>query len=99
MESTNPDLSGWFENFRQTVSNLRSRRAICQEISNQTLQDSCMTAWSASLALELFRLQQDLTSATDRGSEVWGELSTGISECRSENPVDGGEFARALLFQ
>lgn len=99
MESTNPDLSGWFANFRATVGNLRTRRTNCLEIANQTLQDRCMQAWSASLAIELLRLRNDLNNATDRGGEVWGELSAGVAECRSENPVDGGEFARALLFQ
>lgn len=48
-----------------------------------------MTAWSASLAIELLRLRNDLTSATDRGGEIWQELSSSVSECRSENPIEG----------
>lgn len=98
MERTNPDLAGWFSNFRETVTNLRERRAHCQSIANETLQNGCMTAWNASLAIEILRLRNDLNGATDRGSEVWGELSLAVNTCRSDNPVvDGEEFAHLFV--
>lgn len=97
MERTNPDLGGWFANFRQTVTDLRERRAHCQSIANETIQNGCMMAWSANLALEVARLRSDLNSASERGGEVWGELAVVINTCRSDNPVEGGEFSQSFL--
>lgn len=88
MERTNPDLAGWFTNFRETIADLRYRRSVCQNIASESLQDRCMTLWSASLAIELLRLRNDLNSATDRGGEIWGEISAAINTCRDENPEE-----------
>lgn len=56
-----------------------------------------MTAWTASLGVELLRLRNDLNAATERGGEIWSELSLAVSTCRSDNPVDGGEDIAQLF--
>lgn len=46
-----------------------------------------MYAWSASVALELLRLRNTLNSATDRGAEIWIELSEAFNQCQIDNPM------------
>lgn len=51
-----------------------------------------MYAWSASVALELIRLRNNLLSATDRGAEIWIELSEAFNKCQIDNPIVESEF-------
>lgn len=97
LEREYPDLSGWFRDFVSTISNLRQRHATCQDLILQSSQTACMYAWSASVALELIRLRNNLLSATDRGAEIWIELSEAFNKCQIDNPIVEPEFKLFLI--
>jgi hypothetical protein len=75
----------WREDLNDTLTTLQDNRRRCDEMFNERLQEACMTAWRAQVAIELARLTASLR--TIAGDEKANEFLRLASQCFGVDPA------------